>query len=131
MARHNRIGKGTDQQGQSYEVHYQPDWLRRVKVTRVLDSGRQSTKSLFRNPATTRQADPGDQVRSGITSTDEEIEFNVILNDPKRRVTKVSVTYEVAAPEPARGRGRRKKPPPTTEVVFTFENGLKDPPDSK
>ena len=51
MARHNREGQGTDQHGHSYSVNYQPDWLRQVKVTRTLESGRQSTKTLFRNPA--------------------------------------------------------------------------------
>ena len=50
MGRHNREGKGADQLGYKYQVNYQPDWLRLVKVTRTLDSGRQSTKTLFRNP---------------------------------------------------------------------------------
>jgi hypothetical protein len=131
LARHNRTGKGTDQSGQTYEVRYQPDWLRRVKVTRDLESGRQSTMSMFRNPANTRQAEPGDQVKGGITSTEEDVDFDVVIHDPKGRVTKVSVTYELPASAPARGRGRSKRPPPPTEVVFTFENGLKAPPSSK
>ena len=56
MARHNRDGEGVDQRGHGYVVSYQPDWLRLVKVTRDLESGRQSTKTLFRNPAETRFA---------------------------------------------------------------------------
>ena len=49
MARHNREGKGEDQLGREYLVSYQPDWFYQVKVTRDLDSGRQSTKTLYRN----------------------------------------------------------------------------------
>jgi len=50
LARHNREGQGADQRGFEYAVNYQPDWLRQVKVTRQLETGRQSTKTLFRNP---------------------------------------------------------------------------------
>ena len=50
MARHNREGNGEDQLGREYEVSYQPDWFYQMKVTRDLPSGRQSTKTLFRNP---------------------------------------------------------------------------------
>jgi hypothetical protein len=49
MARHNRVARGSDQRGETYELSYQPDWLRLVKVTRTLESGRQSTKTLFKN----------------------------------------------------------------------------------
>ena len=59
MARHNRDGYGADQRGYAYGVSYQPDWLRHVKVTRVLQTGRQSTKTLFRNPADRQEASPG------------------------------------------------------------------------
>ena len=38
MARHNRDGYGADQRGFAYEVNFQPDWLRHVKVTRVLQT---------------------------------------------------------------------------------------------
>ena len=51
MARHNRDARGTDQRGYDYEISYQPDWVRLIKVTRTLESGRQSTKTLFKNPA--------------------------------------------------------------------------------
>ena len=57
MARHNREGKGADQLGQQYGISYQPDWLRLVKVTRDLESGRQSTKTLFRNPPEKKEAE--------------------------------------------------------------------------
>ena len=57
MARHNRDGAGEDQRGHAYTVSYQPDWLRMVKVTRSLTTGRQSTMTLFRNPLDRREAD--------------------------------------------------------------------------
>ncbi|NIP13532.1 MAG: hypothetical protein GWN02_28120, partial [Gemmatimonadetes bacterium] len=50
MARHNRDGQGSDQRDCEYAISYQPDWLRQVKVTRLLPTGRQSTKTLFTNP---------------------------------------------------------------------------------
>jgi hypothetical protein len=54
MARHNREASGSDQRGFEYTISYQPDWLRQVKVTRLLETGRQSTKTLFVNPDGTR-----------------------------------------------------------------------------
>ena len=50
MARHNREGVGEDQLGHRYRISYQPDWLRTIRVTRRLPSGRRSTKVLLRNP---------------------------------------------------------------------------------
>lgn len=123
MPRHNRTGKGIDQRGHTYEVRYPPDWLSRVKVTRELKSGRQSTMHLFRNPANHREASPGETVRAGVSSPDQEIDFDLAVRDPDARITRVSVTYEVPPEEPGR-RGKKGKP---TEVVFTFENGMRPP----
>ena len=125
VPRHNRTGKGVDQSGQEYEIGYQPDWLRRVKVTRKLKSGRQSTMQLFRNPTSYREATPGDKVRTRVTSVDDDVDFEVVLSDPSARVKRISVTYEI--PPPEKGAGRRRKKP--QEVVFTLENGLKPPRD--
>ena len=58
MGRHNREGRGTDQQGFEYQINYQPNWLRLVKVTRTLDSGRQSTKTLFPKSSETNERRP-------------------------------------------------------------------------
>jgi len=55
MARHNRDSRGTDQRGFDCDISYQPDWVRLIKVTRSLESGRQSTKTLFKNPARPEQ----------------------------------------------------------------------------
>lgn len=109
MARHNREGSGADQRGFEYGVSYQPDWLRLVKVTRQLETGRQSTKTLFRNPEGPEAA-PGDRVRTRITSDDQSIDFEVAVSDPRTAVRRVRVTYEVP------GEGGRME-----EVEFTLE----------
>jgi hypothetical protein len=94
LARHNREGSGADQRGVEYEVSYQPDWLRLVKVTRQLETGRQSTKTLFRNPEGP-EAEPGEKVRTRVTSDDQPIDFEVAVLDPRAAVRRVRVTYEV------------------------------------
>ena len=93
MARHNREGLGTDQLGFQYAISYQPDWLKLIKVTRQLKNGRQSTKRLFRNPANGPEADPGDRMRTGITSGDQALGFEVALTDPQSAVKSIRITY--------------------------------------
>lgn len=116
MARHNREGQGADQRGYQYGISYQPDWLRHVKVTRDLETGRQSTKTLFRNPAEEREAEPGDRIRTRVVSTDQDVDFEVVLSDPYSAVRRIRVAYEVQSPN-----GRRKE-----EVEFTLEGNLPD-----
>ena len=114
MARHNREGHGADQRGYRYEVSYQPDWLRHVKVTRDLEKGRQSTKTLFRNPTKKKEAEPGGKVRNGVTSSEQKVDFEVAVRDPRRAVRRIRVVYEV--------KGRRGVK--AEEIEFTFENRL-------
>jgi hypothetical protein len=90
MARHNRVARGSDQRGDSYEVSYQPDWLRLVKVTRTLESGRQSTKTLVKNPAKREQA-PGSKVRTRVMCGDHQVEFEIELDDPNGVVRRIIV----------------------------------------
>jgi hypothetical protein len=101
MARHNREGSGEDQFGRTYRISYQPDWLHQVKVTRDLPSGRQSTKTLFRNPEPPA-ADPGSRTRTRIESEDLGVSFEIALEDPAGVVRRV--TIEIAAPK-GRGEG--------------------------
>lgn len=110
MARHNREGAGADQRGFEYGVSYQPDWLKLVKVTRQLESGRQSTKTLFKNPME-REAEPGERVRTRIVSADQDLDFEIALTDPRSAVTRVRVAYEVPGEN-----GRIE------EVEFTLES---------
>lgn len=90
MARHNRDARGSDQRGESYELSYQPDWLRLVKVTRMLESGRQSTKTLFRN-GTRREQSPGTRIRTRLSSRDQRMEFEIELDDPQGVVRRIIV----------------------------------------
>jgi uncharacterized protein RhaS with RHS repeats len=114
MARHNREGHGADQRGYHYGISFQPDWLRHVKVTRDLETGRQSTKTLFRNPADHRESEAGDRVRTRVTSRDQSVDFEVVVGDPYRAVRRIRVVYEIPGSD-----GRTEE-----EIEFTLEAGL-------
>ena len=90
MARHNRDARGSDQRGFDYDISYQPDWLKQIKVTRTLESGRQSTKILFRNP-TPREHAPGPKVRTRIVSAEQNVDFEIDVNDPNNVVKRIIV----------------------------------------
>lgn len=90
MGRHNREAGGADQRGFGYRVSYPPDWLSHIKVTRLLDSGRQSTMTLFRNEDPPLQA-PGKQVRTRIRSAEQGLDVEVVLRDPAERVHRLTV----------------------------------------
>ena len=111
MARHNREGHGADQRGFEYGVNYQPDWLKQVKVTRQLATGRQSTKTLFRNPADAPEAEPGERVRTRIVSHDQRLDFELALTDPRAGVRSIRVCYALP------GENGREE-----EVEFTLES---------
>lgn len=113
MGRHNREGKGADQQGYEYHINYQPDWLRLVKVTRMLDSGRQSTKTLFRNPTHGRTEEPSEKVRTRIVSPGQGLDMEVVVSDPYGCVYRVQVTCMIPT-----GDGDSEK------VVYTLEDSV-------
>jgi len=113
MARHNRDGAGEDQRGHGYTVSYQPDWLRMVKVTRSLATGRQSTMTLFRNPLDRREAPPGERIRTGISSPAQGLDVEVAITDPEAVVTRIRVACRV--PD---GKGA------TEEVEFLLKGSL-------
>jgi hypothetical protein len=96
MARHNREAQGEDQHGHAYRIEYQPDWLHHVKVTRDLASGRQSTKTLFRNLESASQ-DPGPKVRTRISAPDLGLDVHVTINDDQGCVRRVSVEAIIPA----------------------------------
>ena len=73
MARHNRNGTGVDQRGFHYRISYPPDWLEYVRVTRRLPSGRQSTRTIFRNPARNPEVDPGDLIKVRVESPEQDL----------------------------------------------------------
>jgi len=103
MARHNRDGHGTDQRGFEYDISYQPDSLRMIKVTRTLPGGRQSTKTLFRNPEPPLRP-PGRRVRTRIRSRSQSLDFEVTITDSKRTITRVVVETVVPGSTGEEGR---------------------------
>ena len=116
MARHNREGQGVDQCGFPYRVSFQPDWLKHVKVTRTLETGRQSTKTLFRNPADRKEGEPGERVRTRVVSREQGLDFEVGVNDRRGTVIRIRVACEVVNED-----GERE------EVEFTLEDKLPPP----
>ena len=110
MARHNRDARGSDQRGYDYDISYQPDWLRLIKVTRTLESGRQSTKTLFRN-ASPREQPPGPKIRTRITCGEQELEVEVDVNDPRGVVKRIIVVTAPATTDAAED-----------ELEFTIES---------
>lgn len=99
MARHNRDAQGSDQRGFDYEISYQPDWLRLIKVTRTLESRRQSTKALFRNNGR-REQSPGPRVRTRISCAEQKLDVEIDVNDPNSVVKRIIV---VTAPAGSTG----------------------------
>jgi|GEM_PF-1550075 len=99
MGRHNRDGHGVDQHGCEYEISYSPDWLSHVKVTRSLESGRQSTMTLFRNPEPPARR-PGKQIRTRIQSEALGIDVEVVLRDARLAAQRVTVDVRAAADAP-------------------------------
>lgn len=80
-------------------------------MTRDLETGRQSTKTLFRNPAELREAKPGDRVRTRIASPEQKLDFEVSVSDSLGTVQRVRVVCELV------GEGGRK----VENVEFTLE----------
>lgn len=114
VARHNREGRGTDQRGFEYRISYQPDWLKHVKVSRALPTGRQSTMTLFRNPCDSRERPPGRRVRTRITCPEQKVDVEVVVRDGSHGVCRVMVACSVPSPDDSS----------EEEIVFTLEDGL-------
>ena len=105
MSRHNRHGGGTDQRGFRYRISYQPDWLDRIRVTRRLPSGRQSTKTLFSNPSRRPEAEAGGLIRTTIESAEQDLHVEVALRADAERVGEIEVVWRSnGGPEPAMDR---------------------------
>lgn len=93
MSRHNKYARGKDQLGFRYRISYPPDWLDRIKVTRRLHSGRQSTKTLFRNPVRVPKTSPGGLIRIQIESGEQDLLVEARVRADADRVGEVVVTW--------------------------------------
>lgn len=92
MARHNREDRGVDQHGELWTVSYQPDWFRRVKISRQLPDGRRrSSMTLVENPADGAEDEPGKTVRTRISAADGSVDFQVALEDRDYVVERIVV----------------------------------------
>lgn len=120
MPRHNREARGKDQRGAEYTISYQPDWLRTVKVTRNLESGRQSTKTLFRNPGY-REQSPGSRVRTRLTSKVQHLDFEITIDDPEGVIRRVIVETVLPA-EKGKAKGEEEV------ILFTLDDMVPPPP---
>ncbi len=110
MSRHNRNGTGVDQLGFRYRISYPPDWLERVRVTRRLSSGRQSTKTLFRNPRKGPEAAQGALIRVAIESPDQNLAVKATVSADPGRVGEIVLRW----------RDRQASDPRAGEVAFTL-----------
>lgn len=86
-----------DQYGFKYRISYPPDWLDRIRVTRRLPSGRQSTRTLFRNPARKPLGEVGGLMRTTITSEDQDLEVAVSFGTGSGRVNEIEVHWHNSA----------------------------------
>ena len=113
MARHNRDAKGVDQQGDLWHISYQPDWLRRVKISRQLPKGgRRSMLTLFENPARRAEAEVGKTVRTRISAADGSADFEISVEDRSDVVESIII-------ETRRKRGRRRE-----RIKFVLHNRM-------
>jgi hypothetical protein len=116
MARHNRDAKGVDQHGELWHISYQPDWLKRVKISRKLPrGGRRSMLTLFRNPARRARAEAGKSVRTRIAAADGSADFEISLEDRNDVVESITVKTR-------RKRGRRWE-----TINFVLHDGMPPP----
>ena len=116
MGRHNRDARGSDQRGFDYQISFQPDWLAQIKVTRNLESGRQSTKTLFKNPEKNQEQAPGSRIRTRIVSTEQKLDIEIVVNDPRRVVRRVIV--ETFIPD---------MPADEATIIFGFDDEMTSP----
>ena len=93
MSRHNRTGSGADQRGFHYQISYPPDWLDRIRVRRRLASGRQSTRTLFRNPRRDPGTDPGDRIRIGIRSDEQNLHIEGMVRVDSTCVSEIVLQW--------------------------------------
>lgn len=116
MARHNRDAKGVDQHGELWHLSYHPDWLSRLKISRMLPDGRRrSTVRLFENSAERAEAEPGKVVRTRVAAADGSADFQLSLEDPE------GVVHEIAVEVRRERNGRSER------LRFVLEDDLPPP----
>jgi hypothetical protein len=113
MAKHNRESEGVDQRGFTYRIHYPPDWLRLIRVSRPLPSGRRSGMILFRNGQKGRGLGEGSPIRLRITCPEQGVDLQVHLRAEGAPARRFMLSCSVPSPS---GRGEER-------LDFLFEGG--------
>lgn len=118
MARHNRDDRGVDQHGELWQLSYQPDWLKRLKISRRLpDRDRRSTVTLFKNGADRAQSETGKVVRTRVRAADGSVDIELSLEDRTEVVESIVVVTR-----------RTRKNGRSERLEFVLEDGLDPPP---
>ncbi|MEN8376032.1 MAG: hypothetical protein ABFS34_11340 [Gemmatimonadota bacterium] len=112
MPRRNKSGRGKDQKGVSYTVSYQPDWLKKIRVSRKAKKGKKAMYDMFINPERPKEW-PGRKVRTAVRSTNPHVDFEVAIDDPHGRIKRVKVDYEMPGGE---------------TVTYSIDDDSGDPP---
>lgn len=116
MARHNRDDRGVDQHGELWQLSYQPDWLRRLKISRRLpDRDRRSTVTLFKNDAERARAETGKVVRTRVRAADGSVDLEISLEDRTDVVESIVVVT------------RRERNGRCERLEFVLEDGMEPP----
>lgn len=116
MARHNRDDRGVDQHGELWQLSYQPDWLRRLKISRELpDRDRRSTVTLFKNDAERARAETGKVVRTRVRAADGSVDLEISLEDRTDVVESIVVVT------------RRERNGRSERLEFVLEDGMEPP----
>lgn len=97
MARDNQTGRGRDQKGFEYEVSYQPDWFKALRVTRKDSGGQESTATIFGNPEPHAKGKKPKKVKTRVKSADGHVDFTIDVDDPDKKVKSIMVAYAVPA----------------------------------
>jgi len=105
MAKHNRESEGVDQRGFTYRIHYPPDWLRMIRVSRPLPSGRRSGMILFRNTPRGKGMEDGASLRLRITCPEQGVDLQVQLRAQGAPTRRVMLSCSVPSPT---GRGEER-----------------------
>lgn len=98
MARHIRTGTGTDQRGERHLVGYQPDWFRRIKIARSVESGRRSVRTLLVNGEEPGTQQPPRKVLTRVAAGDGP-PIELWLSDPAASVSSIRLTCRLPGSE--------------------------------
>ncbi len=87
-------GSGRDQRGFDYEVTYNPEWFRKLAVTRRDSNGQTTTVDVVTNPRTARSAPERPASATTHVKSNEGVDFTLVF---RGRAKQVRIDYIVPA----------------------------------